>query len=115
MQAYPTSPDASSLDWQATIDYALDMQRFPVPTMTLNNCRNPLCTQQSYALYCSPACLAAVEPEVLDEPADDADYYPDPDSNTHIPSLLVVTAGALHDGLEISMRYPHHVSSASET
>jgi hypothetical protein len=33
----------------------------------------------------------------------------------HIPSLLVVTSCFLHDGLEISMRYPHRVSSTPET
>jgi TnpA family transposase len=35
--------------------------------------------------------------------------------NIHIPSLLVVTPCAFHDGLEIATRYPHGVSSASET
>jgi len=33
----------------------------------------------------------------------------------HIPSFLVVTSCFLHDGLEISMRYPHRVSSTPET
>jgi hypothetical protein len=60
--------------------------------MTLKACGNPLCANQSYAVYCSTYCLEVVEP--AEEPADDDEYYADQDSDTLLGHIA--TADAQH-------------------
>ena len=50
-------------DWQASIDYINDHQRFPRDQRT--PCANPDCAALSAALFCSERCREQVEREAF--------------------------------------------------
>jgi hypothetical protein len=72
MQDYQiAAPATSAADWQAYLDYANDMERFPRDPRT--PCANADCARLCESLYCSEPCRVCVEGLDVDED----NYYSD--------------------------------------